>query len=168
MVFYIIGPRTPGTKQDVSPGIVSTLTDEHNVQQLREQLLADQVRNEEAGRNRQPESLLPEIPQEEVIRLKPEEINPRKPEPLTPDADVIARVRGEANTGGQEMKAAAGVRSELEGADKASGEQSRASRVIADLANAERDMLRVAENTERGRMPEREEQTLTRTIQKER
>jgi hypothetical protein len=33
-------------------------------------------------------------------------------------------------------KAAAGVRSELEGADKASGEQSRASRVIADLANA--------------------------------
>ncbi|EKM4700128.1 hypothetical protein SIO53_003440 [Enterobacter roggenkampii] len=66
------------------------------------------------------------------------------------------------------MKAAAGVRSELEGADKASGEQSRASRVIADLANAERDMLRVAENTERGRMPEREEHTLTRTIQKER
>lgn len=81
---------------------------------------------------------------------------------------MIARVSGEANTGGQEMKAAAGVRSELEGTDKASGEQSRASRVIADLANAERDMLRVAENTERGRMPEREEQTLTRTIQKER
>lgn len=148
--------------------IVSTLTDEQNVQQLREQMLADQVRNEEAGRNRQPESLLAEIPQEEVIRLKAEEINPRKPEPLNPDADVIARVRGEENTDGQEMKAAAGVRSELEGADKASGEQSRASRVIADLANAERDMLRVAENTERGRMPEREEQTLTRTIQKER
>jgi hypothetical protein len=42
-----------GTKQDVSPGIVSTLTDEQNVQQLREQMLADQVRNEEAGRNRQ-------------------------------------------------------------------------------------------------------------------
>jgi hypothetical protein len=40
--------------------------------------------------------------------------------------------------------------------------------VIADLANAERDMLRAAENTERGRTPEREEQTLTRTIQKER
>jgi hypothetical protein len=157
-----------GTKQDVSPGIVSTLTDEQNVQQLREQMLADQVRNEEAGRNRQPESLLAEVPQEEVIRLKPEDINPRKPEPLNPDADVIARVRGEENTDGQEMKAAAGVRSELEGADKTSGEQSRASRVIADLANAERDMLRAAENTERGRMPEREEQTLTRTIQKER
>jgi hypothetical protein len=31
-----------GTKQDVSPGIVSTLTDEQNVQQLREQMLADQ------------------------------------------------------------------------------------------------------------------------------
>ncbi|HGD3628315.1 TPA: conjugative transfer relaxase/helicase TraI domain-containing protein [Enterobacter hormaechei] len=157
-----------GTKQDVSPGIVSTLTDEQNVQQLREQMLADQVRNEEAGRSRQPESLLAEVPQEEVIRLKPEDINPRKPEPLNPDADVIARVRGEENTDGQEIKAAAGVRSELEGADKTAGEQSRASRVIADLANSERDMLRAAENTERGRMPEREEQTLTRTIQKER
>ncbi|RTO43601.1 hypothetical protein EKN74_25135 [Enterobacter ludwigii] len=157
-----------GTKQDVSPGIVSTLTDEQSVQQLREQMLADLVRNEEASRSRQPESLLAEVPQEEVIRLKPEGINPRKPEPLNPDADVIARVRGEENTDGREIKAAAGVRSELEGADKASGEQSRASRVIADLANAERDMLRAAENTERGRTPEREEQTLTRTIQKER
>ena len=157
-----------GTKQDVSPGIVSTLTDEQSVQQLREQMLADLVRNEEASRSRQPESLLAEVPQEEVIRLKPEDINPRKPEPLNPDADVIARVRGEENTDGREIKAAAGVRSELEGADKASGEQSRASRVIADLANAERDMLRAAENTERGRTPEREEQTLTRTIQKER
>jgi len=152
----------------VSPGIVSTLTDEQSVQQLREQMLADLVRNEEASRSRQPESLLAEVPQEEVIRLKPEDINPRKPEPLNPDADVIARVRGEENTDGREIKAAAGVRSELEGADKASGEQSRASRVIADLANAERDMLRAAENTERGRTPEREEQTLTRTIQKER
>lgn len=112
--------------------------------------------------------MLAEVPQEEVIRLKPEDINPRKPEPLNPDADVIAVVRGEENTDGREIKAAAGVRSELEGADKASGEQSRASRVIADLANAERDMLRAAENTERGRTPEREEQTLTRTIQKER
>ncbi|MBO4158029.1 hypothetical protein L8O24_16485 [Enterobacter kobei] len=81
---------------------------------------------------------------------------------------MIARVRGEENTDGQEIKAAAGVRSELEGADKTAGEQSRASRVIADLANVERDMLRAAENTERGRTLEREEQTLTRTIQKER
>ncbi|HAS1194799.1 TPA: conjugative relaxase [Enterobacter hormaechei] len=157
-----------GTKQDVSPGIVSTLTDEQNVQQQRELMLADLVRYEESGRSRQPEPLLAEVPQEEVIRLKPEDINPRKPEPLNPDADVIARVRGEENTDGQEIKAAAGVRSELEGADKTSGELSRASRVIADLANAERDMVRAAENTERGRTPEREEQTLTRTIQKER
>ncbi|MCE2004197.1 hypothetical protein [Enterobacter asburiae] len=85
-----------------------------------------------------------------MIRLKPEEINPCKPEQLNPDADVIAWVRGEENTDEQEIKAAAGVRSELEGADKTSGELSRASRVIADLANAERDMLRTAENTERG------------------
>ena len=157
-----------GTKLDVSPVIVSTLTDEQNVQQLREQMLAAQVRNEEAGRSRQPDPLSADIPQEEVIRLKPEDINPRKPEPLNPDADVIARVRGEENNDGQEMKAVAEVRSKLEGTDKTSGELSRASRVIADLANAEREMLSVAENTERGRMPELEEQTLTRTIQKER
>ncbi len=56
--------------------IVSTLTDEQSVQQLREQMLADLVRNEEASRSRQPESLLAEVPQEEVIRLKPEDINP--------------------------------------------------------------------------------------------
>ncbi|SAF91516.1 type IV conjugative transfer system protein TraK [Enterobacter hormaechei] len=163
----VVNGQVPDDYQEY-PVIVSTLTDEQNVQQQRELMLADLVRNEESGRSRQPEPLLAEVPQEEVIRLKPEDINPRKPEPLNPDADVIARVRGEENTDGQEIKAAAGVRSELEGADKTSGELSRASRVIADLANAERDMVRAAENTERGRTPEREEQTLTRTIQKER
>ncbi|HBZ8710182.1 TPA: conjugal transfer protein TraI, partial [Citrobacter freundii] len=91
-----------------------------------------------------------------------------KPDPLNPDADVIARVRGDENTERREMKAVAAVRSELTGPDKASGEQERASRVITDLANAERDMLRTTGNTERGRMQEHEEQTLSRTIQKER
>jgi hypothetical protein len=140
----------------VSPGIVSTLTDEQNVQQLREQMLADQVRNEEAGRNRQ-ESLLAEVPQEEIIRLKPEDINANRNHQS--DADVIARVRGEENIDGQEIKAAAASEASWKVLTRPPV-NSRASRVIADLANAERDMLRAAENTERGRMPEREEQTL--------
>lgn len=44
----------------------------------------------------------------------------------------------------------------------------RVSRVISDMANNERDLVRQTDNTERGRMPEREEQPLPRTIQKER
>jgi len=42
------------------------------------------------------------------------------------------------------------------------------SRIINDMANNERDLVRQTDNTERGRMPEREEQTPSRTIQKER
>ena len=52
--------------------------------------------------------------------------------------------------------------------DKSVVEESRASRVVADLARAEQDMVRQASDSGRGRMPEIEEQTLTRTIQKER
>lgn len=44
----------------------------------------------------------------------------------------------------------------------------RVSRIINDMANNERDLVRQTNNTERGRMPEREEQTPSRTIQKER
>ena len=60
-------------------------------------------------------------------------------------------------------------RQRLQGApDKSSNEESRASRVVADLARAEQDMVRQTGDSGRGRMPEIEEQTLTRTIQKER
>ena len=52
--------------------------------------------------------------------------------------------------------------------DKSAGEESRASRVVTDLARVEQDMVRQAADSGRGRMPEIEEQTLTRTIQKER
>jgi hypothetical protein len=91
------------TKQDVSPGIVSTLTDEQNVQAAaRANAGRPAVRNEEAGRNRHAGVVAGGSSREEVIRLKPEDINPRKPEPLNPDAEVIARVRGEENTDGQE------------------------------------------------------------------
>ncbi|MHA1002862.1 MobF family relaxase (plasmid) [Leclercia pneumoniae] len=52
--------------------------------------------------------------------------------------------------------------------DKAGAERSGASRVISELTNAERDIARQQDASGRGRMPEIEEQTLTRTIQKER
>ncbi len=157
-----------GLRQDVTTEMVTTLADGQSTQQQREQMVAARVRDEETGRGKQQEPVLPDVSLEEGVKLKPEELNPPKPDPLNPDADVIARVRGDENTERREMKAVAAVRSELTGPDKASGEQERASRVITDLANAERDMLRTTGNTERGRMQEHEEQTLSRTIQKER
>ena len=87
-----------------------------------------------------------------------------KPAPLNPDAGVLASVRESDNSEGRERAAAERVRSEITPSDKTSGEQERASRVIADLANSERDLVRA----ERGRMPEHDEQPLSRTIQKER
>nr|WP_304949804.1 conjugative transfer relaxase/helicase TraI domain-containing protein [Superficieibacter sp. 1612_C1] len=157
-----------GIRQDAPQSIVTTLNDSQNALQQREQMLAEQIRNEEAGRSKQPETGLKDVPQEEVVKLKPEDVYPRKPGSLTPDAGVIARVREGENAEEREMTAAVQVRSELAGADKASGELARASRVIADLANAERDIIRIPDNAERGRMPEHDEQTLSRTIQKER
>lgn len=53
-------------------------------------------------------------------------------------------------------------------ASKVASERAGVSRIVNELANTERDIIRQPENSERGRMPEREEQTLTRTIQKER
>jgi len=53
-------------------------------------------------------------------------------------------------------------------ADMSPSGPERVSRVIHDMANNERDLIRQTDNTERGRMPEREELTPTRTIQKER
>lgn len=47
-------------------------------------------------------------------------------------------------------------------------EQHMASRMGRQLVNSESDIVRQPDSSERGRMPEREEQTLTRTIQKER
>jgi hypothetical protein len=51
---------------------------------------------------------------------------------------------------------------------KTATERAEANRIVNELANSERDIIRQPEIGERGRMPEREEQTLTRTIQKER
>lgn len=42
------------------------------------------------------------------------------------------------------------------------------SRQVTELARNERDIARQTDTQERGRMPEHEEQTLSRTIQKER
>lgn len=47
-------------------------------------------------------------------------------------------------------------------------EQHAASLIVNQLANSERDIVRQPDAGERGRMPEHDEQTLSRTIQKER
>ncbi|ELW1648880.1 conjugative transfer relaxase/helicase TraI [Enterobacter oligotrophicus] len=158
-----------GIRQDEPQRIMATLSDGLTVQSLQDELArAEQVRQEEAGRSKPEETTRIEPPQENVVKLRPDEINPEKPAPLSLDAGVIASIRESENSEGREQAAAERVRNDIVQPDKSSGEQERASRVIADLANSERDLVRAAEQAERGRMPEHDEQTLNRTIQKER
>ncbi|WP_369064332.1 conjugative transfer relaxase/helicase TraI domain-containing protein [Enterobacter sp. MALB-1] len=158
-----------GVRQDEAQRIMATLSDGLTVQPLQDELArAEQVRQEEAGRSKPEETTLIEPPQEDRVKLRPDEIDPVKTAPLNPDAGVLASVRESENREEREQAAAERVRSEVTQPDKSSGEQERASRVIADLANSERDLVRAAEQAERGRMPEHDEQTLNRTIQKER
>jgi hypothetical protein len=77
-------------------------------------------------------------------------------------------VRERDQADGRELQLADSVRKDIAVPDNSAGEERRASRVVTDLARAEQDMVRQAADSGRGRIPEIEEQTLTRTIQKER
>lgn len=147
---------------------LSSLTGQEELQRLSEQKLAEQAREQEAARQQQNDGRAIVLPAEETVKLRPEELNPTKPEPLIPDSGVLASVRDSEQPDGRELLLADSVRKENAVPDKSSHEESRASRVVADLARAEQDMVRQTGDGGRGRMPEIEEQTLTRTIQKER
>ncbi|EHT99231.1 ATP-dependent exonuclease/helicase superfamily I protein [Pantoea stewartii subsp. stewartii DC283] len=158
-----------GVRHDEPQRLMATLSDELANQPNQGELArAGQVRQEEAGRVKPGETKPAELPQEEVVKLRPDENNPVKPEPVNPDTGVLAAVRESENSEGREQVAAERIRSEIDRSGRHSGEQERASRVVADLANAERDLVRAAEQAGRDRMPEHDEQTLNRTIQKER
>lgn len=159
---------TGGVRQDDEQRLALSGLDGQDERQQVEQKQADLIRAQEASRQEenQPQRIV--LPGEEVVTLRPEDLKPVKPEPLTPDDSLLATVRNNDRQDGHEQKLAERVRSENTLQDNAPGERERASRVVSELASAERDLVRHADNTERGRMPEREEQTLTRTIQKER
>lgn len=157
-----------GAQQDEPQRVVTAFNDKDAVEQQSQVLRAEQVRQEEAERTQKPETVLPELKQEETVKLRPDELNPANPGLPEPDAGVLARIRENEHSGGREQSTADRVRREVDPSDKSAGEQSRASHVVASLADAERNMIRAVDQPERGRMPEHEEQTLSRTIQKER
>lgn len=159
---------TGGVRQDDEQRLALSDLSGQDERQQAEQKQADLIRAQEAARQEenQPQRIV--LPAGEVVTLRPEDLNPVKPEPLTPDDSLLATVRNNDRADGHEQKLAERVRSENTLADNAPGERERASRVVSELVSAEREMVRHADNTERGRIPEREEQTLTRTIQKER
>lgn len=139
--------------------------DEQQRQHERKQ--AEQVREQEAARQQQT-PVIPDLPAEETVKLRPEELNPVKPEPMKPDDSVLADIRNSDRPDGREEALAGRIRSENTLPDKSAHEREQASRVAGDLAALERDIARQGLSSERGRMPEQDEQTLTRTIQKER
>ena len=141
---------------------------QEELQRQSEQKLAEQVRELEAARKQQNDGREIVLPEAEAVKLRPEELNPGKPEPLTPDSSLLARVRESDRETGREQQLAERVRNDLTVPDPAASELQKASRVVDELARAEQDRVRQADTGERGRMPEREEQTLPRTIQKER
>jgi conjugative transfer relaxase protein TraI len=111
------------------------------------------------------------IPQEENISLKPEDITAsRGSEPVTPDAGMLRRiVADEINA---VIEGQSNVRSERTTdlvPDKTASDKGRAALVVQELANSERDIIRPPEAMERGRTPVHDEPgSHTRTIQKER
>jgi len=143
------------------------LPGQDELQRQSELKLAEQAREQEAVRQQQDDVRAIILPEEETVKLRPEELNPEKPVPLTPDHGVLASVREYEQPDGRELQLADSVRKDIAVPDKSAGEESRASRIVADLARAEQDRVRQTSDSGRGRMPEIEEQTLTRTIQKE-
>ncbi|EHA0391971.1 conjugative transfer relaxase/helicase TraI [Salmonella enterica] len=83
-----------------------------------------------------------------------------------PDKNVIRRIA--AGEGAPDSEVARALPAGKENDAVPVSEIAAVSRQVKELANSERDIARQPEASGRGRMPEHEEQALTRTIQKER
>lgn len=177
-VVWQTGPESPsahllkvtgGVRQEDERHLALTgINGQEELQRQNELKQAEQVRAQEAARQQQGDNISIVLPPEDVVKLRPEELNPVKPEPQIPDDSVLASVRSRDRSDGREQALADQVRSENIQPDNSAHEHDRASRVVSDLAAQERDIVRQGVNSERGRMPEQAEQTLTKTIQKER
>lgn len=108
------------------------------------------------------------LPVEDVLRIRPDMLTPNEDAGLlTPETALLRRVASRdasaASDAGRQLS-----REQRPDADHSSRERRSASGIVNDLANSERDIVRQPENRDHGRMPEQDEQTLHRTIQKER
>jgi len=104
------------------------------------------------------------LPVEDTVRIRPEMIAENEStEPHKPESWIVKQIADSDSSMAKEA-------GRLDGRENVADdrEQHTALRMGRQLANSESDIVRQPDSSERGRMPEREEQTLTRTIQKER
>lgn len=149
----------------VSPDIKGLLEKDAAGRQEEAALINMAIRQENEPRE-MPEKI--SLPVEDVLHIRPEMLAQNEDAgPLTPETALLRRVATRdasmASDAGRQLS-----REQRPDADRSSLERSGTSGIVNDLANSERDIVRQPENRERGRMPEQDEQTLHRTIQKER
>lgn len=107
------------------------------------------------------------LPVEDTLRIRPEMMaDNESAEPLKPERWVVKQIADSDSRLAEDAGRLAGRENVPDTSLSVREEQ--ASRMGRQLANSENDIVRQPDSSERGRMPEREEQTLTRTIQKER
>lgn len=157
----------------VSGGIVTEAASEHKLIRDQEETtrqtekdMLNKAAKAEKEKSETQERIV--VPVEDAVRIMPGmlEVDDRN-EPTIPDGKVLIQVASSDSVSHDEISRH--IRAEKEPlASKVASERAGVSRIVNELANTERDIIRQPENSERGRMPEREEQTPTRTIQKER
>ncbi|WP_041689768.1 conjugative transfer relaxase/helicase TraI [Enterobacter sp. 638] len=105
---------------------------------------------------------------EETLQIKPEFTGTEaSQESNEPDRSTLKNIASSEDIAASDAARRHSEKAEIV-QDRTPEERAGASRVVSELANSERDIVRQPEPAERGRMPERDEQTLTHTIQKER
>lgn len=103
----------------------------------------------------------------EELNIKPEIYDADGQKDISePDKNTLRRIASTEDR--QDLEAARLLRAGQEIDTGRGTEVSDVSRQVTELARNERDIARQTNNPEQGRMPEREEQSLTRNIQKER
>ncbi|WP_407437659.1 conjugative transfer relaxase/helicase TraI [Lelliottia sp.] len=108
------------------------------------------------------------LPEDEALKMNPDFFRKEVlPEGNEPDRYTLRNIAGSEDTAASEAARRHTDKAEVV-QDRTPEERAGASRVVSELANSERDIVRQTENAERGRVPERDEQALTRTPQKER
>ncbi|MEH3377196.1 conjugative transfer relaxase/helicase TraI domain-containing protein, partial [Enterobacter kobei] len=108
------------------------------------------------------------IPVEDTVRIRPEMIaDNQSTEPHKPEHWKVKQIADRDSSMAKDVGRVDG-RDNVADKSLSDREQHMASRMGRQLVNSESDIVRQPDSSERGRMPEREEQTLTRTIQKER
>ncbi|KZP50714.1 hypothetical protein A3N34_16460 [Enterobacter hormaechei subsp. steigerwaltii] len=108
------------------------------------------------------------IPVEDTVRIRPDMIaDNQSTEPHKPEHWKVKQIADRDSSMAKDVGRVDG-RDNVADKSLSDREQHMASRMGRQLVNSESDIVRQPDSSERGRMPEREEQTLTRTIQKER